>query len=212
MVIVLCVLKSGGIYGPRYARNLRHMLVDKLEEPWEFVVLTDMKVDEGFMTMPLIQNWPRWWSKVEAFRIKSRVIYLDLDTSIFGSLVPLAEAIEDKGSFYMLSPFKESEDWASGIMAWNGDFSFVYDSMTRHLQREIRWDQRYISQRLKEHGVEIGAVQDVMSGIYSYRHHCQKRLPEGARIVCFHGKPKPPTVGWPYWALEENGEGRVQSI
>ena len=38
--------------------------------------------------------------------------------------------------------------------------------------------------------------QDVVPGqVVSYKVHCAKGVPPGARIICFHGQPRPWAVG-----------------
>lgn len=199
MLTVLCVLKSGGVYGPEYVRNLRAMVEANLRQEYYFVAMTDMDLDSG--SMPLIRDWPGWWSKIEAFRMGGRVIYIDLDTSIFGDLTPLVDALKP-GNFFMLKPFNRREKWASGIMAWDGDFGFIFREMTTGKIAEHNWDQRYILDRLTAHKVDIRSVQDVLPDVYSYKWHCKGGVPEDARIVCFHGKPKPHEVGHPYWIIK----------
>lgn len=198
MLTVLCVLKSGGVYGPEYVRNLRGMVKENLTIPHYFVAMTDMDLDNG--SMPLVRGWPGWWSKIEAFRMGGKVIYIDLDTAIFGDLAPLADAL-NPGDFFMLKPFSRREKWASGIMAWDGDFGFIFKEMTVGKMAEYQWDQRYILDRLTAHSVDILAIQGILPGIYSYKWHCKDGVPEGARVVCFHGKPKPHEVGRPYWEM-----------
>lgn len=196
MVTVLCVLKSGGIYGPDYVANLKRMVAINNSQ---FICLSDLAIPNGGK---LVNGWPGWWSKIEVFQFGGKIIYLDLDTAIFGSLAPLVDAL-DEGSFYMLRPFKKIEDWASGIMAWNGDFTFLYrDFRVTDIQKH-KWDQRYVSSKLETAGVKIRAIQSVLPGVYSYKWHCKNGPPPDARVVCFHGKPKPHEIGMPYWEMEK---------
>ena len=198
MVTVICVLKSGGIYGPDYVANLKTMVSRHLAIPYHFVCLTDMDIEGGGR---LANGWPGWWSKIEIFRFGGKAIYLDLDTAIFGDLTSLADALDRDGAFYMLRPFARRERWASGIMAWNGDFSFIFREFRVHHIAEWHWDQRYIVDRLDNHEVQARAIQDVLPGIYSYKKHCNGNPPADARVVCFHGKPRPHEVGMPYWEM-----------
>ena len=36
--------------------------------------------------------------------------------------------------------------------------------------------------------------QDSIKGIYSYKKECRELLPLDARVICFHGKPRPVDV------------------
>jgi len=126
MLTVVCVLKSGGDYTTKYVRVLRDAMSRHLDVEYNFVCYTDFDhpINQVCETRPLLHEYPGWWSKIEVFRETGRVIYFDLDTYILGPLGSLARAL-DPGTFYMLRPFHRKEVWASGIMAWNGDFSFV---------------------------------------------------------------------------------------
>lgn len=197
---VVCVLKSGGDFTPLHALNLREQALEHNPDV-EFICLTDMFEKEW--TRPLKNRWEGWWSKIEVFSREyvGAVIYLDLDTALFGSLTPLFEAIEDRpASMFMRRPTRKKEQWASGVMGFFEQRKEIYETFLRDPMRWMRllkWDQRFISTQLRCEWV--GAVQDHLSGMYSYKHHCRLSLPDDARVVCFHGKPRPHEVGKPYW-------------
>jgi hypothetical protein len=69
------------------------MVARNLSIPHEFVCLTNVNID-GVHTIPLRHRWPGWWSKIELFgpalRSADRVMYLDLDVLITGSLDEMA--------------------------------------------------------------------------------------------------------------------------
>lgn len=185
---VLCVLKSGGDYGPEYVDKLAAMVRRNLRIPYEFVCLTDMPVKGGveFETECL----KGWWAKLEVFRFTGPCVYFDLDTVIVDRIDALS-SIRQERCFYMLQPFNPREAWASGLMAWNGDFRFLYDELNRVDIDRFRWDQRYISAKMKAHKERVQPFNSIIPGIASYKHHCKEGIPDGARIVCFHGHPRP---------------------
>jgi hypothetical protein len=53
---------------------------------------------------------------------------------------------------------------------------------------------------------EVDILQEMHPGEFvSYKTHCTKGVPDGARVVCFHGRPRPHEVGgWvkDYWEAE----------
>ncbi len=164
---------------------------------------------------------PGAWSKLELFRLAGRVIYFDLDTIILDSIDSLVNEIcpyEDEGQdeelgegkFYMLKAFKMGEGFASGIMAWTGDWQWLISQFRKiEMDKYGQWEQRYIKEKLWTADVEIQTINNYLPGIYSYRHHCQDKVPNDARVICFHGLPRPHEIGW------EGGlkfEGRVQSV
>jgi hypothetical protein len=101
----------------------------------------------------------------------------------------------------MLSPFhkkwRADGIFASGVMAWNGDFSYVLDEFVS--SDGFRGDQDYITAKLKEHEANLDYVNDVQPGIVSWKFHCQRGVRPNTTICCFHGKPRPREVGAPFW-------------
>jgi predicted O-methyltransferase YrrM len=196
---VICVLKSGGDYDKDDVYNLKRHVKNHLTVPYNFVCYSD--VDE-VADVALDSDLSGWWSKLEIFKDKGPCIFLDLDTALFGSIDTLAHHIglaEDK--MLMLSPFhrewREKGIYASGVMAWNGDFSYVLDEFKS--TEGFRGDQDYITAKLKEHEANLDYVNDVLPGIVSYKFHCQKGIKPDTTICCFHGRPRPREVGSPFW-------------
>lgn len=184
----ISVCKTGGVYDARYVHALHRALMIWGGTDFEFICLTDLEVSIPGK-MPLRDNLPGWWSKVEIFRIPGPAIYFDLDTVIVGSLLPFVSEIEKaaQDQFFMLKAFNSFRRYASGIMAWTGDFSFIHSQFKKGLISKYNWDQRYIAHARQPDGF----VQDICPGIYSYKHHCTNKLPRDARVVCFHGEPRP---------------------
>lgn len=205
MLKVVCVLKSGGDYDETYVLALYYAVLRNLTVPFEFLCLSDVPVDCPFI--PLNNGWRGWWSKIELFRLKGAVLYLDLDTVIIGNLDPLAETILNmpKDQFLMLRAIHRKRQWASGVMGWNGDFSFIYNHFKYDMSpRKFPWDQNYIISKLLAKKKTIKCVQDYQSGMYSYKRHCRAEgcPPDDATVVYFHGKPRPHECSEPW--IKEN--------
>lgn len=224
---IVCVLKTGGDYNKEYVDKLYQGIKDNMAFAHSFVCLTDDERLLGFENLPysvvslktdldnlklfendkslITQNLYKirgYWAKLEVFRLTGKVLYFDLDTVIFGSIDNLVRNIPfDSNSFMMLKAFNKDRDFASGIMAWNGDFRFLYNQFMpeQHILKYKKWDQRYIRDQLNGNGIKIEAIQDYQPGIYSYKHHCKNNILDDTSIVCFHGKPRPREVGGVYW-------------
>lgn len=212
--VVACVLKSGGDYGPEYVEKLKRMVDRYMGEYDEFVCLTDMAFNiPGVRRVPLKHNWPGWWSKIELFRPDifsptDRIIYFDLDTVIRGNL----EIFKSHPSrFSMLHGFRFPKRRASGVMFWTGEYDFIYNEF--RMDGRIfsdntepgKNDQWFIAQSLDSHEVRIELIQKVFPDyVVSYKRHCRKMgcPPEGSRVVCFHGNPRPHEVK-EEWVVEE---------
>lgn len=197
--MIACVLKSGGAYRPEHVQRLSAQAAAFAPgEP--FVCLSDVPVD-GVARVPLQHDWRGWWSKIELFRPDvfpdgMRVLYADLDTTFLGLLDTLLARPE---AFVMLSDFYRPERLASGLMLWTaGQQSSLYRRFAADPEPimaacGVHGDQRFLE------GERLGDAtrwQDILPGqVVSYKVHCKSGVPEGSRVVCFHGKPKPWDVG-----------------
>ena len=195
---IICVLKSGGDYTPEYVLNMKNSL-DRVigdRDDWEFVPYTDLP-DAVF---PLMANLEGWWSKLEIFRCTGPCLYLDLDSVLISDFSHLFGIIRNlkKYEFLALRPFRSSEVWASGIMAWNGDWHQLFTEF-KPSDMQVKWDQRYIFPKLEKLGATVRSIQGYLMGVYSYKHHCREQLPADTSIVCFHGRPRPHQVTWINW-------------
>ena len=201
-VKIICVFRSGRDYKAAYVENLKKALDRELKtDDWDMVCFTDVKLDiPGIEVQPFVLNLPGWWSKIEAFRYIGPCLYLDLDTLVISDFSSIFERIRMLGDkqFLMLEPFNERQVWASGIMAWNGDWSWLFTDFQQKDMAAVM-DQKHISKALMEFGAEIGSIQDNLKGIYSYKRHCKASAPDDATLVCFHGKPRPHEILWLKW-------------
>lgn len=186
MLTRVCVLRSGGEYKPRHVQWLANQVPG-------LVCLSDIPVP-GVDTIPLESDWPAWWSKIELFRpdIPGDLLYLDLDTVVLGDLEPF----EDVGTTTMLSDFYRPDLPASGLMyIAEADKQLVWDAFCAdpcgHMRRcrtRRKWgDQGFLSEVLPAQ-----RWQDVLPGaVVSFKVDCRSGLPPDAKIVCFHGSPRP---------------------
>lgn len=211
MLTIACVLKSGGDYDWEYVNRLRNNVDEHLTYEHEWAIFTDMwdmneMPPEGVTIHCLQTDLKSYWSKLEIFRLFEEVIYFDLDTIILSDLNTLVEGIrtlcsftKKKNNFFMMKSFSRHRNWASGIMAWTGDFQYLLTNCREdHMERYGKWEQDYIVDMLGANGVsQINLIDDCIGGgIVSYKHHCSKGIPQSANIICFHGKPRPREVGW----------------
>lgn len=196
MITVACVLRSGGDYTPEYVERLAAGV--QAHSPWRFVALADCPLD--CETIPLDHDWPGWWAKVELFRpglFSGPVLYLDLDTVVTGELAALMSV---RHRFTMLSDFFKPQYPASGVMAWDGDWSAIYTTfsaaparhMARSRTRDCWGDGGFIARHL---GVTPDRWQTRCPGLISSRKVAATRNAD-ERLVCYHGKPRPAQTGW----------------
>ena len=192
-VTIACVLKSGGDFTKTYVEKLQRGVKRCFPNiNYEFVCLTDRTDIKCCRTIPLINDWPGWWSKIELFRpgvFEGKVIYFDLDTVLIKNI---SELVSVPRKMTMLKAFNPSRHRASGIMIWKaGDYDFIYKDFLENPCFE-GGDQDFIVKKLRRKGGAL-AVQRTTS-VVSYKHHCKEGLPANTQIVCFHGQPRPSKV------------------
>jgi len=196
---VACVLRSGGDYSPEYVRRLADGVAQHLTIPHEFVCLTDWPGILPCARVDLLYDWPGWWSKLELFEaFPSQTLYFDLDTTIKGSLDDIAA---HPHRFTMLQDFTKP-CLASGMMAWSGDWSalcrvFASDpkGWMRHCNKPLIWgDGGFIEHLIGYRGTDT--FQALHPGQIASRKCSSRHSIEAARVVCWHGKPRPHEAGW----------------
>ena len=188
---VACVLRSGGEYGPKDVNRLRDGVAEYLPGA-RFVCLVDMallNVEYAY----LHHDWPGWWAKIELFRpglFSGRVLYIDLDTAVVG---PLHDIAAVDAPFVALADFNEPRRLQSSVLAWDaGVGEAIYRDFVPQadaIMATPSWsDQHWMDAVLRG---KYARWQDVVPGqVVSWKRHCRDGVPNGARLVCFHGRPK----------------------
>ena len=212
MLSVVCI--NAGNYlglGHTYTNNLRRAVSRNLTLDHRFVCFTDA-AKEGYIHGIEVRPLPGkehpisgWWHKVALFKAGvfedgERIVFLDLDSVITGSLDDIASY---DGEFAMLQDVMFRGLRASGVMAWRGGFgSFLWDDYVaagypqniQHPGYNFGGDGAWIGRNVD--GIDL--LQDLYPNqIASYKMTGGILAPY-TRIVAFHGVPRPHevTTGW----------------
>lgn len=195
-VTIVCVLKSGGDYSPIYVRRLHEAVALHCRVPFNFATLTDLPLlgSHYFGTrLPLTDDLPGWWSKMEVFKHSESlgdILYIDLDTVIVGDMTPIASMC---GAMIMLGGFKNPDRRASGLMHIPAGYGTpIYEAFMVNPADQMALysgDQEFIRSVIGD----CATWQETLPGyVVSFKHHCDASgYPNNARIVAFHGKPRP---------------------
>lgn len=226
-VNVVC-LKWGTAYSPDYVNNLYNMVSRNLSLPFRFICMTEhaegIKDEVEIWPLPEFEE-PPWeyarfcacWRKLELFRpglanMKGKALFLDLDVVITGN-IDCFFSFTDKLAII--------ENWyqpgrlvgqASAICFEAGQ---PYPLLEHYLNdpikvlKEYRTEQAYITGQLGLGNFEYFPDE----WCKSFKKHClpggvmnsikpAKDIPEGARIVVFHGRPNPPDAIAGKWGQE----------
>ncbi|MDF7679632.1 hypothetical protein PT300_03010 [Enterobacteriaceae bacterium ESL0689] len=197
---IATVLRSGGDYNARHVQWLYQQLPADLEK----VCFTDLSIP-GINTIKLTEDLPGWWSKIEIFNpeaVTDDIFYIDLDIVITGDI----SQILNNQKLTMLSDFFfPAKTKNSAIMRIPHEEKYkVWEIFKRYPELFMSrykegGDQEFIS-KIYPHAA---VWQEILPGqIVSYKKHVIHKkkhehatgnghIPTDARIVCFHGKPRP---------------------
>jgi len=201
-----CVtLRSGGDYDIEDVHALVMQAKKYLTVPHEFVCFTDTPINHPMVTeIPLESDWPGFWSILEVYRNEGPTIMTGLDTVIFDNIDPLGETALtcSKDQIFMCRPriqyMINLGFWASGIMVWNGDWSWILDHFDyAKASRKWKWEQMFVSNLLIKKGITPDIIQDRIPGWYSYKMLWNRNnrrpieKPKNISIMTFAGNPRP---------------------
>lgn len=179
-----------------------HKQVKKYSPCVDFQCLTDLPKIDGIDTRKLRHGWPGWWAKMELFdpELKGDFLFMDLDTVIHGSL----DSFESLSKLTLLRDFyrdgkKLKEGLGSGLMFLpERDRRAIWDEFMVNPRLTIRLNPRGDQHFLEQFWLnKAERFQDVVPGqVVSWKVNCKNGIvPPDARVVCFHGKPRPWEVG-----------------
>lgn len=195
---------NGGVqeYTPAHVQALARQ-IDQYNPNVRFEVLTDVspRLLPGITCRPLRHGWPGWWAKMELLdpQVPGDFLFMDLDTVITGPLDDILAVRE----LTLLRDFyrdgkKLKEGLGGGLIYLPADvrskvWSFWMQQPQLQMRVYARGDQ-FLFERFW-----LGSAkrwQDTVPGqVVSYKVHCQHGVPPEARVVCFHGHPRPWAVG-----------------
>ena len=144
-----------------------------------------------------------WWNKISLFKPNmfpegERILFSDLDAIAIGDLTDIAAY---KGEFAAIRDFYNHTHIQSALMAWEaGTMGHIWEAWEKggKPQFDPRGDQAFIECMQGK----CDYWQDIFPGqVVSYKE--SRRLggiPPSARLVCFHGRPRPHEVNF---SLEE---------
>lgn len=146
-----------------------------------------------------------WWCKLEIFAPWNAhlrpALAMDLDTFIVGDLTPFEKI--DVSTLWLVNDWFRPKRATSSLFIAPDD-----DDLCKRI-----WDGRHQA-RARFHGdgdyletFKHSRLQDSIGGLYSYKaDQLAFHMKPDARVICFHGKPKPWTLtdGWAAEWYREN--------
>jgi hypothetical protein len=212
MVNVVC-MKWGTKYPPAYVNKLRSMVGRHLSRGHRFVCFTDdvSGLEGGMETQPLpnldLPAGPeRGWRKLTIFTtpladLQGPTLFLDLDVVVLSSLDCF---FEHPGEFCII------HDWAKPWRPTGNSSVFRFEANAHpdildtfitdieSVRRAVRNEQEYLTREMARRGK---LTYWPKPWCVSFKHGClpafplnllqRPRIPAAARIIVFHGNPKP---------------------
>jgi len=209
-MLTVCCIEQGNYlgHGNEYVASLAAAVGRHLSLRHRIVAFTDrpqLRFAAGGFEMFSLPHpgLTGWFNKLSVFKPGvfadgERVLYIDLDTIIAGSLDEIASYA---GEFAMLEDLVFPNQLASGVMAWRGGFGAeIWQSYARagYPSHDLSGDQGWIMHALKASKVQADCLQDLYPGqIVSYKLSGGVLSPF-ARVLAFHGRPRPHEIsdGW----------------
>jgi hypothetical protein len=165
MTTVACVFVRGHVpFTAEYVERLAAMVNRWIDRPYQFVCFTDHPEHvTGRVTRILVPTPTEkgWWSKLHIFRrdmgLSGRILYLDLDSLIVGSLdeiidypapfalAPHAGTFNGKGGLAVVKRFNSS------VMVFDyGANHRLYDDWTPSVAKRLHGDQDWVGEQMPE--------------------------------------------------------------
>jgi len=215
-------LKWGTKYPPIYVNRIYNMIDRYTKKAFKLYCITDDEKDllPNIIPLPIEENNLKgWWHKLSIFKedlygLEGDLIFLDLDVVITEDLSPLFDY--EPGEFVIIRDLADNGYNSSVFRLRVGSKAYVWDRFLESSEEVVaamHGDQDWITRQVND--AKIWPAEWVVS----FKKQCNSRirpslgklgiylrksglflpkdnavLPDGAKIVQFHGKPDPEDV------------------
>jgi hypothetical protein len=210
MVNVIC-MKWGTAYGPEYVNILHAMVRRNLTRPFRFVCFTDdtSGINDGIECqplpeMPLVSGNPmHGWRKIGSFApglagLEGPTLFLDLDLVIIDNIDCF---FDHPGDFCIIENWTTPGRGIGNSSVYRFDpakYAFVFETYCRDPKRII---ETYDNEQIMVSKVIGDITFWPETWCRSFKRHSlpggllncfvRPKIPEGTKILVFHGHPKP---------------------
>lgn len=203
---IIMVLRSGG----DFSFSDVYMLTKNIKKHWpkhkplQMICIYD-KVSKSFhlnddlMLIPLKNNWPGWWSRMQLYSPEMEFLrpylYLDLDTAIVGGVSELYDELLSYKSLITLEDFYKKGKSAAGVVWYpkeSKEIKDIWNAWQKVNKNELKGRSDNF---LNKCFTPTTFLQNITDEIISFKPMGKgwlKIIPKGKNIICFHGKPRIP--------------------
>lgn len=205
----ICCVNHGNYCGRgvEYVNKLYDMIRRNTTLDFDFHVFSE-ELTDGYHPKVIQRILPKrlddWWGKLYLFAPAvfppgERVMFFDLDTLIIGDIDGI---LSYSGQFGTLRDFYYPDRLGPAIISW--EVSDYTDSIwqewssqgePRDGHGDLWWINNLDQGRFAKHADKL---QDLYPGQFvSFKANCVHGVPKMARVICFHGLPRPHDCdGW----------------
>lgn len=202
MLTIVTVLKNGGEYTPYHVDVLKRYVEKYISVEHKFVCLSNENFSE--YVIPLENDWPKWWPKMEIFKIPPPALYFDLDTIIIKEFTKILDCLSKTKFACLRNDYHkymnrngDKNSINSSLMFWSENTTYLYEKFNLFPEENMRifhkgGDQAYIGKNIKIDNVTF--IQDILPDDFkSYKFDYLKtpQCIDKASVIYFHGKPRP---------------------
>jgi uncharacterized Rossmann fold enzyme len=204
MLNIVCINANNYLgRGAEYVNILSDMVGRNISDKtlYKFICFTDdsTQINSEIDIRPLpVSGLDGWWNKLALFKDGlfpdgDRILYLDLDTVIISGL---DEIIKYSGEFAILRDLYRQDGYQSSVMMWGANtHTHIWDEWVNEGMLKIQGgDQVWIESCVDNADI----LQDLYpESFVSYKLHAFYHIPKAAKVVVFHGEPRPHEAkGW----------------
>ena len=200
---VVLVLRSGGGFSFRDVV----LIVQHINGKWKseahprIICLWDNASQEydlgNLKIIPLTNNYPGTWARMQLYNPEMEqyrpFLYIDLDTVVVDSLENIFELVKNPSQFITLEDFWQRGQLATGLVWVPANSDKIRTIWKAWVKQGFRPSQKRMDRFLRKVVKQDVFWQDLTKSIHDAKPRrvgVIPNIPEGANILCFHGKPR----------------------
>ena len=222
MQTIIC-MKWGTRYGADYANRLHAMVMRHTRRPTRLVCFTDdaagISPEVATHSLPPIDLPERleWlpWRKISLWQapladLEGDVLFLDLDVVVTGGLDDFFD--QEPGKYWVAENWTQMGQNIGNTSVYRfpvGKYSYIYDRLMAEPEKffgRYRASQQYISGEIEEQHFWPAdwclSFKHSLIPPWPLNFFQTPKLPAGARVICFTGKPDPDEAAEGRWPRE----------